>query len=72
MESDLNVDDPSRHENDQRAETWFFKIIVRLDDCKDFSDILIACNLKKLQAADGAQPFNCLCNFMGCMPGIRV
>ena len=29
-------------ENELRAETWFFKIIVRLDDDRDFSDVLNA------------------------------
>ena len=36
MVSDLDVDDPSRYENEQRAETWFLKITVRLDDDRDF------------------------------------
>ena len=40
MESDLDVDDPSNHENEQRAETWVLKITLRLDDGKDFSDFL--------------------------------
>ena len=43
MESDLDVDDPSSHENEQRAGTCFLKITVRLDNGKDFSDILNAC-----------------------------
>ena len=42
MESDLDLDDPSSHENELRAETWFFKITVRLDDGRDFSDVLDA------------------------------
>ena len=42
MESDLNVDDPSSHDNELRAETWFFMITVRLDDGRDFSDVLDA------------------------------
>ena len=42
MESDLNVDDPSSHENELLAETWFFKFTVRLDDERDFSDVLDA------------------------------
>ena len=46
MESDLDIDDPSSHENEQRAEKWFFKITVRLDNGKDFSDIL---NTRKQQ-----------------------
>ena len=29
-------------ENELRAETWFLKIIVRLEDDRDFSDILNA------------------------------
>ena len=29
-------------ENELPAETWFFKIIVRLDDDRDFSDVLNA------------------------------
>ena len=29
-------------ENELRAETWFFKIIVHLDDDRDFSDVLNA------------------------------
>ena len=40
MESDLDVDDPSSHDNELRAETWFFKITVCLDDGRDFSDVL--------------------------------
>ena len=40
----VDVDDPSSHKNEQRAETWFFKITVRLDNGKDFSDILNARN----------------------------
>ena len=67
MESELDMENPSSHENDQQAETSFLKITVRLDNGKDFSDIL-----KRSQAAAGALPFNCLSNFMGCMPGIRV
>ena len=39
MESDLDVDDPSSHENEVRAETWFLKIIVHLDDDRDFTDV---------------------------------
>ena len=42
MESDLDVDDASSHDNELRAETWFFKITVRLDDGRDFSDVLDA------------------------------
>ena len=42
MKSDLDVDDPSSHENELRAETWFFKITVRLDDDRDFSDVFDA------------------------------
>ena len=30
-------------ENEMPAETWFFKIIVCLDDERDFSDVLNAC-----------------------------
>ena len=66
MESDLDVDDPSSHDNELQAETQFFKITVRLDDGGDFSDVLDARNLSK--AAAGAQPFNCLSHFMGGMP----
>ena len=29
-------------ENELRAETWFFKIIMRLDDDRDFSEVLNA------------------------------
>ena len=36
------MDDPSSHENELRAETWYFKITVRLDDERDFSDVLNA------------------------------
>ena len=43
-----------------------FKITGHLDDDRDFSDVLDA------QAAAGEQPFYCLSNFLGCMPGIRV
>ena len=42
MESYLDVDDPSSHDNELRAETWFFMITVRLDDGRDFSDVLDA------------------------------
>ena len=42
MESDLDVDDPSSYEDELQAETWFFKITVRLDDDIDFSDVLNA------------------------------
>ena len=42
MESDLDVDDLSSHENKQRAETWFLKITVLLESGKDLSDILNA------------------------------
>ena len=42
MKSDLDVDDPSSHENELRAETLYFKITVRLDDKRDFSDVLNA------------------------------
>ena len=42
METDLDVDDPSSHENELRAEIWFFKITVRLEDDRDFSDVLDA------------------------------
>ena len=56
MESDLDVDDPSSHEQEQKAETWFLKITVCLNNGKDFSDILNTCKH----------------NFMGFMPGIRV
>ena len=54
MESDLDVDDPSSHKNELLAETWFFQpeITVRLKR-------LFRC-LRHLQAAVGAQPFNCL------------
>ena len=40
MESELDVDDPSSHENELLAETWLFKITVSLDYDKDFSDVL--------------------------------
>ena len=36
MESDVNVDDQSSHENELWAETWFFKIIARLDYDRTF------------------------------------
>ena len=42
MESDLDVDDPSSHDNELWAETWFFKITMRLYDGRDFSDVLDA------------------------------
>ena len=53
-------------ENELLAETWFLKIIVsqwwyRLSRC-----------LKHSQEAAWAQPFNCLSNFMACIPEIRV
>ena len=32
MDPDLDVDDPSSHENELQAEAWFLKITVRLDD----------------------------------------
>ena len=39
MESDLDVDDTSSHENELRAETWFFKTTVCLNDDRVFSDV---------------------------------
>ena len=36
------MDDPSSHDNELQAETWFFKITVRLDNDGDFSDVLDA------------------------------
>ena len=43
MESDLDMDNPSSHENELQAETSFFKIRVCLDYERDFSDVLDAC-----------------------------
>ena len=34
--------DPSSHDIAQRADTWFFKVIVRFDNGGDFSDVLNA------------------------------
>ena len=42
MESDLDVDDPSSHENELLAETWLLKITVSLNNDRDFSDVLDA------------------------------
>ena len=43
MESDLDMDNPSSHENELLADTWFFLITVRLNDDIDFSDVLDTC-----------------------------
>ena len=43
MESDLNMDDSSSHENELQAETWFLNITLCLEDDRDFSDVLNTC-----------------------------
>ena len=54
LESDLGVDGPSSHENEDLAETWWFlTITVHHYKGRDFSDV------KDFQAASGAQSFNC-------------
>ena len=35
MESDLDVEDPIRDENEELAGTWIFKIAVRLENGRD-------------------------------------
>ena len=57
----------SSHKNELWEEAWPFMITVCFDNNREFSVVL-----KRLHAAAGAEPFNCLSNFMGCMPGIRV
>ena len=56
-DSEPALDDPSSHDIEQRADTWFFKVIVRLENGRDFSEVLNA------RAAAGAWPFNCLGHF---------
>ena len=41
-DSEPELDDPSSHDIAQRADTWVFKVIVRLDNGGDFSDVLNA------------------------------
>ena len=41
-DSEPALDDPSSHDIEQRADTWFFKVIVRLDNRGDFSEVLNA------------------------------
>ena len=41
-DSEPALDDPSSHDIEQRADTWFFKVIVRLDNGGDFSEVLNA------------------------------
>ena len=41
-DSDPSLDDPSSHDIEQRADTWIFKVIVRLDNWGDFSEVLNA------------------------------
>ena len=36
------LDDPSSHDIEQLADTWFFKVIVRLENGGDFSEVLNA------------------------------
>ena len=36
------LDDLSSHDMEQQADTWFFKVIVRLDKGGDFSEVLNA------------------------------
>ena len=47
MESDLDVDNPSSHDSGVRMNSWlkngFFKITVRLDNDRDFSQQLKRC-----------------------------
>ena len=56
-----------------RMNSWqkhcFFKIKVRLDNGRDFSNVL---NTSNPQLEPGAQPLKCFRNFMGCKQGIRV
>ena len=49
-DSEPALDDPSSHDIEQRADTWFFKVIVRLDNGGDFSDVL---NARKQQLERG-------------------
>ena len=37
------LDDLSSHDMEQQADTWFFKVIVRLDNGGHFSEVLNAC-----------------------------
>ena len=64
-DSEPALDDLGSHDIEQRADTWFFKVIVRLDNGGDFSEVL---NAHKQQLERG---LNCLSHFMGCMPGLR-
>ena len=41
-DSEPALDDPSSHDIEQQAATWFFKVIVRLDNEGDFSEVLNA------------------------------
>ena len=49
-DSEPALDDPSSHLIEQRADTWFFKVIVRLDNGGDFSEVL---NARKQQLVLG-------------------
>ena len=49
-DSEPALDDPSSHDIEQRADTWFFKVIVRLDNGGDFSEVL---NARKQQLERG-------------------
>ena len=52
-ESEPELDDPSSHDIAQRADTWFFKVIVRLDNGGDFSEVL---NARQKQLERGLSP----------------
>ena len=49
-DSELALDDPSSHDLEQRADTWFFFVLVRLDNGGDFSEVS---NARKQQLERG-------------------
>ena len=49
-DSEPVLDDPSSYDIEQQTDTWFFKVIVRLDNAGDFSKVL---NARKQQLEHG-------------------
>ena len=59
-ESEPELDDPSSHDIAQRADTWFFKVIVRLDNGGDFSKVLNASKQQLERGLSTVSVISCL------------
>ena len=59
-DSEPALDDPSSHDIEQQAATWFFKVIVCLDNGGDFSKVLNASKQQLERGLSTVSVISCL------------